>query len=211
MRLSGVNVDEDKLAKKDYDKDGEIETGSEEHAGAVDKAIKKNQVTDEEKVDECMGSGMMSPVPGQAMEQEGKMNINTNMSSDGTKSVSISADGEAAVQLMQMLKLAGMGGQGPATSQAEPGVTVVSTEPEAEVDEEKDPRYQANTSPEEHVMPVQALTKGGDGEVAGKEKAMTPNGYQFGDNPRAMKESIQGLDNFGLDMMKEYESIKIKK
>jgi len=211
MRLSGVNVDEDKLAKKDYDKDGEIETGSEEHAGSVDKAIKKNQVTDEEKVDECMGSGMMSPVPGQAMEQEGKMNINTNMSSDGTKSVSISADGEAAVQLMQMLKLAGMGGQGPATSQAEPGVTVVSTEPEAEVDEEKDPRYQANTSPEEHVMPVQALTKGGNGDVAGKEKAMTPNGYQFGDNPRAMKESIQGLDNFGLDMMKEYESIKIKK
>ena len=211
MRLSGVNVDEDKLAKKDYDKDGEIETGSEEHAGAVDKAIKKNQVTDDEKVDECMGSGMMSPVPGQAMEQEGKMNINTNMSSDGTKSVSISADGEAAVQLMQMLKLAGMGGQGPATPQAEPGVTVVSTEPEAEVDEEKDPRYQANTSPEEHVMPVQALTKGGDGDVAGKEKAMTPNGYQFGDNPRAMREAIHGLDNFGHNMMKEYESIKIKK
>ena len=215
MRLSGVNVDEDKLAKKDYDKDGEIETGSEEHAGAVDKAIKKNQDTDDEKVDECMGSGMMSPVPGQAMrqamEQEGKMNINTNMSSDGTKSVSISADGEAAVQLMQMLKLAGMGGQGPATPQAEPEVAVVSTEPEAEVDEEKDPRYQANTSPEEHVMPVQALTKGGDGDVAGKEKAMTPNGYQFGDNPRAMREAIQGLDNFGHAMMKEYESIKIKK
>ena len=215
MRLSGVNVDEDKLADKDYDKDGKIETGSEEHAGAVDKAIKKNQDTDDEKVDECMGSGMMSPVPGQAMrqamEQEGKMNINTNMSSDGTKSVSISADGEAAVQLMQMLKLAGMGGQGPATPQAEPEVAVVSTEPEAEVDEEKDPRYQANTSPEEHVMPVQALTKGGDGDVAGKEKAMTPNGYQFGDNPRAMREAIQGLDNFGHNMMKEYESIKIKK
>jgi len=211
MRLSGVNVDEDKLAKKDYDKDGEIETGSEEHAGAVDKAIKKNQVTDEEKVDECMGSGMMSVVPGQAMEQEGKMNISTNMSSDGTKSVSVTADGDAAVQLMQMLKLAGMGGQGQATPQAEPEVAVVSTEPEVEVDEEKDPRYQANTSPEEHVMPVQALTKGGNGDVAGKEKTMTPNGYQFGDNPRAMKEAIEGLDNFGLDMMKEYESIKIKK
>ena len=215
MRLSGVNVDEDKLAKKDYDKDGKIETGSKEHAGAVDKAIERNQVTDEEKVDECMGSGMMSPVPGQAMgqsmEQEGNMNITTNMSSDGTKSVSISADGEAAVQLMQMLKLAGMGGQGPTTPQAEPEVAVVSAEAEAEVDEEKDPRYQANTSPEEHVMPIQALTKGGDGDVAGKEKAMTPNGYQFGDNPRAMREAIQGLDNFGHNMMKEYESIKIKK
>ena len=40
---------------------------------------------------------------------------------------------------------------------------------------------------------------------------MTPNGYQFGDNPRAMREAIQGLDNFGHNMMKEYESIKIKK
>lgn len=30
-----------KLAKKDYDKDGKIETSKEEHRGVVDKAIKK--------------------------------------------------------------------------------------------------------------------------------------------------------------------------
>jgi LysM repeat protein len=39
-----IHVDEakDKKAKKDYDKDGKIETGAEEHAGSVDNAIKKN-------------------------------------------------------------------------------------------------------------------------------------------------------------------------
>jgi len=30
-----------KMAKKDYDKDGKIETSQEEHKGVVDKAIKK--------------------------------------------------------------------------------------------------------------------------------------------------------------------------
>jgi hypothetical protein len=40
----GVKVVEaEKKAKKDYDKDGEIETGAEEHAGSVDKAIKASK------------------------------------------------------------------------------------------------------------------------------------------------------------------------
>jgi hypothetical protein len=71
--------------------------------------------------------------------------------------------------------------------------------------EAKDERYHANTTPDEHVMPVQAQTKGGDGDVAGKEKKMTPRGYQFGDNPQAMKESMS------LKLIKEYETIKVKK
>ena len=76
---------------------------------------------------------------------------------------------------------------------------------EQEVDEAKDERYHANTTPEEHVMPVQVQTKGGNGDVAGREKKMTPNGYQFGDNPQAMKESMS------LKLIKEYETIKVKK
>lgn len=32
-----------KMAKKDYDKDGKIETSKAEHAGVVDKAIKKSK------------------------------------------------------------------------------------------------------------------------------------------------------------------------
>ena len=55
----------------------------------------------------------MSPMgsAAQSMEQQqGKISVNTNMSSDGNKSVSINADGDAAEQLMQMLKMAGLGG-----------------------------------------------------------------------------------------------------
>jgi hypothetical protein len=40
--------------------------------------------------------------------QEDSMNVSTNMSSDGTKNVSISAQGDKADALLQMLKMAGM-------------------------------------------------------------------------------------------------------
>jgi hypothetical protein len=42
-RESQEELDEAKKAKKDYDKDGKIETGAEEHAGAVDNAIKASK------------------------------------------------------------------------------------------------------------------------------------------------------------------------
>jgi len=198
------------------------------------------KVLEDTQLDECgmspMGNGMMGQ-----HEQEGRMNVSTNMSSDGTKSVTITADGDSATELMQMLKLAGMGG-GEMPQEQPKGVMVVSND-EEEVEEnlkvvpnpstatsvdqakklgsmmpappgEKDPiatkeakdeRYHANTTPEEHVMPVQVQTKGGNGDVAGREKKMTPNGYQFGDNPHAMKESMS------LKLIKEYENIKVKK
>lgn len=41
--VKGGPMDEAKKAKQDYDKDGKIETGAEEHAGAVDNAIKANK------------------------------------------------------------------------------------------------------------------------------------------------------------------------
>lgn len=152
----------------------------------------------------------MSPISGGASdmrEEEGQMNISTNQSSDGTKSVTISASDDAANSLMQMLKLAGMGGY---SQEAEPqGVMVVAQDsdegPEQEMEEAKDERYHASTTPDEQVAPVQALTKGGNGDVAGQEKKMKPGGYQFGDNNHAMQESLS------LQLMKEYNSIKVKK
>jgi hypothetical protein len=167
------------------------------------------KVLEDTQLDECgmssMGNGMMGQY-----EQEGLMNVSTNMSSDGNKSVTITADGNSALELMQMLKLAGMGGHDHSHSdmhsepEGEPeGIMVVAHG--EEVEEAKDERYHASTTPDEHVMPVQAQTKGGDGDVAGKEKKMTPNGYQFGDNPQAMKESMS------LKLIKEYETIKVKK
>ena len=156
----------------------------------------------------------MSPISGAAgdmQQQQGKMNISTNMDSDGHKSVTITADGDSALELMQMLKLAGMGDRGGEEmhQHEEPeGIMVVAHDGEEsheeEVDETKDPRYHANTTPEEHVYPEQVLTRGGNGEVAGRNKQMHKDGYQFGDNPMAMKESM------GLKFMKEYEGIKVK-
>ncbi len=69
----------------------------------------------ESRVDECGDMGM---------DQEGRMNISTNMSSDGTKSVTISAQGDEAESLIQMLKLAGMGHMGHDSHSEEPVVMV---------------------------------------------------------------------------------------
>lgn len=272
-RIAGLPVIESKADKKaddDYDNDGKIESGKDEYLGSKIRAArdagklgegkmcKKCDCDpcecDKEKVDECsspMGNGMMG------QESDSKMNITTNMNSDGHKSVTITADGAAASELMQMLKLAGM--QGGNVHQQEPvGVMVVSNdedeveenleiranpagassaeqakaigaqspqqggkEPnyaykigEEEVDEAKDERYHANTTPDEQVSSVQAQTKGGNGDVAGQEKRMRKGGYQFGDNNLAMKdvyEGIDGLEAMGRKLYKEYQSIKVQK
>jgi hypothetical protein len=156
----------------------------------------------------------MSPIAGamgDMQQEQGKMNISTNMSSDGNKSVTITADGDSALELMQMLKLAGMGGHGGEEMhqhEKPEGIMVVAQDGEEshdeEVDETKDTRYQANTTPEEHVYPEQVLTKGGDGEVAGKEKRM------HGDRP-TWKNGDNPLAETSLKFMKEYEGIKVKK
>ena len=132
-----------------------------------------------------------SPISGAMNDDDGRMNISTNMSSDGNKTVTITADGEAAVELMKMLKMAGMNAN---MGHEDTDVETMS--------EEKDPRYEASTTPEEEVLPVQTQLKGGNGDVAGKEKKMTPHGYKFADNPLAMKESMS------LKLIKEYEGIK---
>ncbi len=145
--------------------------------------------------------GPMSPIPG-AESDMGKMNINTTMDSDGHKSVTISADGDAAVQLMQMLKLAGMGSAHIAQDdQVDANTYAVASEEEME--EEHVPGHLVGNGTEPQVMPVQSLTKGGDGEVAGKEKQMHPHGYKFSDNPLAMENKLGGR------FLKEYESIKL--
>ena len=50
--IAGIREAKKDLADKDYDGDGKRETGAEEHAGSVDKAIKKSQ--EEKKVDESI-------------------------------------------------------------------------------------------------------------------------------------------------------------
>jgi hypothetical protein len=165
------------------------------------------------KVDECMTMSPMGNGMGQE-EQAGKMNINTSMDSDGHKSVTITADGNSALELMQMLKLAGMGGGDlPQQEPVEPeGVMVVTTGDDEAMDEDmiaspkevdEDSRYEANTTPEEHVYGTQKLTKGGDGDFGEKRMHGDRPTWKNGDNPLG--------ENRSLKMMREYEAIKIKK
>ena len=204
-------------------KEFDMEEGN-EFSGALDAARdagKKEFEVDgrtypvkESQLDEC---GEMGPMAnGMNTEQEGKMNVSTNMSSDGNKSVTVTADGEAAVELMQMLALAGM----KQVEQVEVMETAFKAEAKTDnekkskdkdqeikkVKEEKDSRYEANTTPEEELLPLEVQLKGGDGEVAGKEKEMSPHGSaRFSDNPLAVKESMTAK------LMREYEGIKVKK
>jgi hypothetical protein len=87
-------------------------------AGRLGKDEEGNKV-DESALSEC---GDMSPIGSMAHEmqqQQGRISVNTNSSSDGNKNVTISSEGEAAEQLMAMLKMAGLGGGKAHAQQAE--------------------------------------------------------------------------------------------
>lgn len=157
-------------------------------------------VKESKQIDEC---GDMGPMANSHAEQPSKINVSANMSSDGAKSVTVTADGAAAQDLMQLLTLAGLDG-----NRSQDLMQPVA----ADVDfmEEKDSRYEANTTPEEDVLPVQAQIKGGDGDVAGREKIMSKHGAaRFSDNPLAAKESVEPALNSKL--MREYNALKVTK
>jgi len=131
-----------KLANRDYDNDGKLETGPEEHAGSVDNAIKKAKKpgfakkVKEEEVEESTTAGSVVTAPTSGKAGKGgmtfgkgiydsidraverqineSMNISMNMSTDEHggpgQSLTITATDEDAVQLAQLLKMAGLGG-----------------------------------------------------------------------------------------------------
>lgn len=175
----GMMYESEELADKDYDEDGKIETGAEEHAGSVDKAIKKaqgNDDEDKEDLEECGVPVQMGGMPGQS---ESGMNINTSMDTKtGRKSVTVSAEGEAAEQLAQMLKMAGLGG-----AKAEPEqkhIDVVIGRGGEEVAEEF-----ANEPNTETASTDAILSQGND---LNKPKSQYKHSYKGSDNPMAMKE-----------------------
>ena len=119
----------------------------------------------ESRVDECGDMGM---------DTEDRLNVSTNMSSDGTKSVNISAQGDKAEELLSMLKLAGMGGSD------RPAMVMIDKDEEM-MDEERETEY-ANT-PEEEYETVAAITR--QGNDLNREKKQFANMPKAGDNPMA--------------------------
>jgi hypothetical protein len=221
----------DEKADKDYDGDGKVESGKDEYLGSKIAAAKKagklkegemcstckcdpckcDDEEDEEQLDECMA--MVG-----AQQQDSQFSVNSSMDSNGNKTMTISASGEKADELAQLLRLAGQqGGEAAAepvaiaepmevgAHEGQPEIEVIGDEQEEAVEEEKDPRYEANTTPEEHVMPPQTLTKGGDGDVAGREKKMNPTKPTWKNGDNAMSEGMSTT------LMREYESIKVQK
>ena len=147
-------------------------------------------------------------------EPESKMNISTNQSSDGTKNVTVTADGEAAVALLDMLKNAGMGGSEAAQRQeviiATPGEEEMSgsemdmgdsgaeVEMEEEYANEPAPQYQS----------VEKQMSAGD-DMNRQKKQNFPLRAP-GNNPMS-EMSIDPGKSMGRDLMAEYQAMKLQK
>jgi hypothetical protein len=119
----------------------------------------------ESRVDECGDMGM---------DMEDRLNVSTNMSSDGTKSVNISAQGDKAEELLSMLKLAGMG------DSDRPVVAMIDRDEEM-MEADRETEY-ANT-PKEEYETVAAITR--QGNDLNREKKQFANMPKAGDNPMA--------------------------
>ena len=159
-------------------------------------------VKEDAQIDECD----MSPIGSMAQsmeQQEGRINVSTNMNSDGNKSVSISADGNAADQLMQMLKMAGLGG-GEAHAKL---AIAVPTNSGDEAVEEAEEQY-ANT-PDEEYAGVDTITD--QGEDMNRQKKQFADKPRTGDNPMATMEEVDPINSLGRDLMKEYQALKLAK
>lgn len=135
----------------------------------------------ESNVNECGDMGM---------EQKDTMNVSTNMSSDGTKNVTISASGENAEALMQMLKLAGMGHVGHSHDN-EPVVMVSG-------DDEEMMEY-ANEPGEEYQTIDSIITQGND---LNRQKRQYADKPKLGDNP--MAETKDDLSNIPTERLQDF-------
>ena len=194
------------LDESDCACDDEVEEGN-EFSGALAKAkaagAKEFEVAGKKyKVEESCGD--MSPFSGANSMDSDNLSVNTSYDSkDGRKSITVTADGEMAEQLAQMLKLSGLAGG--RAEQAQPEVKVISLGHEEAVEEERDIEH-ANT-PNEQVATVDAVTDQGDD--LNRQKKQFAGKPKLGDNP--MAEEINPVEQMGRKLMQAYESIKLQK
>jgi len=162
--------------------------------------------------------GDMSPIGSMAQnmqQQQGKVSVNTSQSSDGTKNINISADGEAADQLMQILKMAGMAGE-----QQHAEVVIAAQPMEAKeygnTDIEEPEEYL--NSPREKVKGMHSAETTGFADTTddlNKQKDQDPETANKAANPKTKQmpklESANPLESLGARLMAEYQGIKISK
>jgi hypothetical protein len=206
VKIGDKIPDTDAVKTKDIDK-ADMEEGNLFTKGLEDDDVKvgdkipgtnaiKTKDIDESEMEEC---GMP------AGTQSDNINISTNMSSNGDKNVTVTANGAQAEALMQMLKLAGIGGQ-------QGGQQVVVAEPAQEIADEgievDDAGANPINAPDEKYFSMKGSTMGpGEGDPG--EKAMHPDRPTFknGDNPLS-KPANESVPTLEARLAAEYESIK---
>ena len=182
-------------------------------------ACEDTEAADQELAKLKENCGIVSPIGSMAQDmqqQQGKMSINTTQSSDGTKNINISADGEAADQLMQMLKMAGMaGGQ---QQHAEVVVTAEPMEAKEYGNTDIDKPEEVLNTPRPDVRGMHRAETVGYADTTddlNKQKDQDPETANRAANPKTPKankvEESHPLEALGAKLMAEYQSIKLTK
>ena len=174
MMYEGKDVDQNNDGKNDWEDIKIARMKASAKANGNDDNEEEDD--DKEKVDECGMPPMGGMMGGE--EAESGMSINTSMDTKtGRKTVTVTADGEAAEELASMLRMAGMGGgQQPEHHELKIAIPTDASEVEEEY---------AN-QPDERTAPVSAVTAGGND--LNKKKTMYKHNYRGGDNPMSIKE-----------------------
>lgn len=211
-KLAGLQVSEEKSPKadKDYDGDGEVESEKDEVIGSRRKAAGLD-----ESFSECMSA--IGNGAAEMQQQQGRLSVNTSADSEGHKTVTITADGEEAEKLSQLLSLAGLG-QNKAQAQPEQAAVVVAQEAKdyGDTDVEEAPEVLNTPRPDVqgmHRSPTSGFVK--DTDDLNKPKSQHPETAAKGDNPLTKKEKavedFNPIDQLGAQLMAEYQSIKLQK
>jgi hypothetical protein len=215
LNTLGHGSDEDLLAKlpgkapNRYNEDAELNELAKLAGLQVEESI--------EQVDESMCQmGAMAQEMQQAEQQKGRMSVNTSADSEGNKTVTITADGEEAEKLAQLLTLAGMGSQQPQAH--EQAAIVVAQEAKEYGDTEVEDAPEVLNTPRPDVRGMHRSETTGEANTSDdlhKQKSQHPTAAAKGDNPLTKKEKavedFNPIESLGAQLMAEYQSIKLQK
>ena len=170
----------------------------------------------EQQKKQDMAESKLAECGGMSYDQDSGMSINSSIDTrTGSKTVSVTASGQSADELMQILKLSGVGGAVD-TEQDQPstGSVKVIAMPFGSVGGSYTDGYEQSVDetyanePSEQVQPMDMQLR--QGTDLNKEKTMHKHSYRQGDNPMAMAEAKE-LAKLESELMEELDSIKVKK
>ena len=140
---------------------------------------------------------------GMDQEDESRMNVSTNQSSDGKKNVTVTADGEAAVHLLAMLKMAGMGGSDAAQEQE---LIISNHSNDDDMCDEIEVEEDYSNKPASSYQSIDSMMSRGDD--MNREKKQNFSLRAAGNNPMSESDPRRAM---GRDLMAEYRAMKIRK